>query len=56
MIHADKASLVLRVQILALNLLKILNRFLKTLSFPAITYEKIVIAVFTDAYQHGKRY
>jgi hypothetical protein len=54
MIYAYKASLVLRALMLALFLLWILNRFLKTLSFPAITYEKIVIAVFTDAYQHGK--
>jgi hypothetical protein len=56
MIHADKASLVLHAQILALNLLKILNRFLTTLSYPAKTYEKNVIAIFTDAYQYGKRH
>jgi hypothetical protein len=53
MIYAYKASLVLRVLMLALYLLEIVNRYLKILSYPVIIYEKKVIAVFTHAYQYG---
>ena len=56
MVYADKAGLVTLVLLLALYLLKILNRFLTTLSYPAKIYEKNVIAIFTDAYQYGKRH